>query len=36
MNHGKNVGFTFSRYGAHINRMMWQILLQSHVEFLRD
>jgi len=23
MNHGKNVGFNFSRYGAHINQMMW-------------
>jgi len=23
MNHGKNVGFIFSTYGAHINRMMW-------------
>jgi len=23
MNHGKNVGFNFSRYGAHINRVMW-------------
>jgi len=23
MNHGKNVGFNFSRYGAHINRVIW-------------
>ena len=23
MNHGKNVGFIFSTYGAHVNRMMW-------------
>jgi len=23
MSHGKNVSFNFSRYGAHINRVMW-------------
>jgi len=23
MNHGKNVGFNFSRSSAHINRVMW-------------
>jgi len=23
MNHGKNVGFNCSMYGAHINRVMW-------------
>jgi len=23
MNHRKNVGFNFSRYGAHINQVMW-------------
>jgi len=23
MNHGKNVGFNFSRYSAHINWVMW-------------
>jgi len=23
MNHCKNVGFNFSRYGVHINRVMW-------------
>ena len=31
MNRGENVGFDFSRYGAHINQVMWQILLQLHV-----
>jgi len=36
MNDGKNVCFNFSRYGAHINRVMWQSLLKSHVEFRRD
>jgi len=36
MNHGKNVGFNFSTYCAHINRVMWQILVQLHVEFLHD
>jgi len=36
MNHCKSVGFNFSRYGAHINRLMWQISLQSRVEFLHD
>jgi len=23
MSHDKNVSFNFSRYGAHINRVMW-------------
>jgi len=34
MNHGKNVNFNFSRYGAYTIKVMWEILLQSHVEFL--
>jgi len=36
MNHGEYVGFNFSMYGAHINRLVWYILLQSHVEFHLD
>jgi len=27
----QNAGFNFSRWSVHINRVMWQILLQSNV-----
>jgi len=28
--------FKFTKYGAHTIKVMWYILLQSHVDFLHD